>query len=112
MVRTRDYGNFLWYIFNDGKASKQVQLKEVLVEKGGKSLWDNFWRRQTATEKKTNFNAFVVGEMVKIFVNDKLIHRFELSDIEKLQAYYEIKLQQNNQTILPILNHAENIIHS
>ena len=112
MVRTRNYGNFLWYIFNDARQSKQVELKERLIAEGGKSLWDNFWRRQTSTDKKTDFNAFVVGEMVKIFVDNKLIQKFELSDIEKLKAHYEIRIQLNNQTILPIFKNEKNIIHN
>lgn len=104
MIRTRttEQGNFLWYVFSNGLQWQQFLFKEKLVNEGGKSLWDNFWRRQTAKEKETDFNAFVVGEMVKIFVDNKLIQRFDLSDIEKLKAHYEIKKQLENQTSLSI----------
>jgi hypothetical protein len=102
LVRQRTHGNFLWYVYSNSKESKQILLKEKIIERGGKSLWDNFWRRQTAEDKTDDFNSWIVGEMVKIFVDNKLILKFELSDIEKLEAYFEILIQQNETPKLPL----------
>lgn len=100
IVRTRQKGNFLWDIYSTALPYKQLEFKEKLVQKSNGSafkLWQSFNRIQTDPEKKENFNAEIIGEMVQIFCEQEIKLKFELTDLEKLELKHTKLLQQQQQ---------------
>jgi hypothetical protein len=103
MQRQRTQGNFLFEIFSNAKESTKVLLKERLNDltksqkdefgNAPKDNWENFQRTQTHVNKKSGYDAEIIGVCVQTLITDVLIQtNGSLTDIQKLYAFWaEIK---------------------
>lgn len=106
MVRKRTTGNWLWKIYSTATQVKQLLFKTELLElrEGKDTLWNSFNRTETQENKLENFNAEVVGAMVKTLLDEEIKLKFQLTDLEKLKfKFRQIELQES-QTVLPLYN--------
>jgi hypothetical protein len=103
LTRQRTQGNFLFDIYSSSKLSVQALLKERLNQltkeqelRDGKAIkdnWENFQRTQTHVNKKSGYDAEIIGICVKTLITDVLImNDGTLTDLQKLYAFWaEVK---------------------
>lgn len=91
MTRKRTKGNFLFQLYYNAPVQTQLILKARLLECSPQH-WENFLRTQTAENKKSGFDAEIIGICALTLIDDVLIQNdTQKSDITKLSCFWAKK---------------------
>ncbi len=90
-------GNNLYLVFMYSTDVQQAKFKEKIILKGGKKLWTSWKNYQSSANKKDNFNATIVSELVRNCIDSLIIRSFDATDLEKIDKRVEQILAYQDQ---------------